>query len=47
MQRLVRAPLKESDHTPFREVINGFDAIVILPGEKPATMTLSGLKGLR
>lgn len=47
MQRLVRAPLKESDHTPFREVINGFDAIVILPGEKPATMKLSGLKGLR
>ena len=43
-QRLLRAPLKDADQTSLRETINGFDAIVILPGERPATMVLSGLK---
>lgn len=45
-QRHLRAGLKDMESTALREIVNGFDAIVILPGEKPATMKLSGLKPL-
>lgn len=44
LQRFLRAPLKDNESTAFREIINGYDAIVLLPGEGPATMKLSGLK---
>jgi hypothetical protein len=47
VQRVLRAGLKDSDQTAFRELVNGFEALVVLPGERPATMALSGLKGLR
>jgi hypothetical protein len=46
LQRFLRASLKDSEATAFREIINGYDAIVLLPGESPATMKLSGLKPL-
>lgn len=43
LQRWLRAPLKDAESTAFREIVNGYDAIVLLPGEGPATMVLSGL----
>ncbi len=45
-QRHLRVGLKDLEATALREIVNGFDAIVVLPGEKPATMQLSGLKPL-
>jgi len=47
VQRALRVGLKDADQTAFRELVNGFEALVVLPGEAPATMALSGLKGLR
>ncbi len=44
LQRWLRAPLKDAESAAFREIVNGYDAIVLLPGEGPATMTLSGLR---
>jgi len=46
LQRWLRAPLKEVESTAFREIVNGYDAIVLLPGEGPATMMLSGLRSI-
>lgn len=43
-QRFLRVKLKETEYESFREVINGYDAIVILPNERNATTKLSGLK---
>lgn len=46
VQRPLRAGLTEGEIAAFREIVNGYEAIVVLPGEKPATMKLSGLKPL-
>ena len=46
VQRFLRASLKDSEGMAFREIINGYEAIVVLPNERPATMKLSGLKPL-
>jgi hypothetical protein len=43
-QRVLRTLLPPSEVEDFRYLINGFEALVLLPGEAPATMTLSGLK---
>ncbi len=44
LQRQLRVGLKDLEAVAFREIVHGFDAIVLLPGEAPATMKLSGLK---
>ena len=46
VQRFLRASLSDSETAAFREIVNGYEAIVVLPNEQPATMKLSGLKPL-
>jgi hypothetical protein len=42
-QRAFRRQLPETEVAALAYLINGFEAIVLLPGEAPATMRLSGL----
>jgi hypothetical protein len=44
LQRQLRAGLKDLKAVAMREILHGYDAIVLLPGEAPATMRLAGLK---
>jgi hypothetical protein len=44
LQRLLRQQVSVEDQWMFRDYINGFDAIVVLPGDRDADMKLSGLK---
>lgn len=46
-QRFLRALLPPEAVEDFRDLINGFEALVVLPGETPATMALTGVKGPR
>jgi hypothetical protein len=43
-QRFLREKIEVADQWMLRDFINGFDAIVILPNDRSADMTLSGLK---
>ena len=43
-QRVLRTLLPPAETEDFRYLINGFEALVLLPGETPATMRLSGVK---
>lgn len=45
-QRLFRLQVKEVDQWQFRDVINAFDALVILPDGPPAEWTLTGFPKL-
>ena len=42
-QRFLRAKLQPDDIEPFRKLINGYDAIILLPHLRPADIELSGL----
>ncbi len=41
-QRLFRETVAPADQWQLRELINGYDALVLLPGSKPATRKLGG-----
>jgi len=45
-QRALRELVKVEEQWMFRDFINGFDALVILPNDRAADMSLSGLKML-
>lgn len=40
-QRLLRESLPAAEQTAFRELINGYDALVLLPNSRPATRVLA------
>lgn len=40
-QRQLRETLPAAEQTAFRELINGYDALVVLPGSRPATRVLA------
>ena len=44
LQRRWREPLPVEQRAAFNDFINGYDAIVVLPGDGPASMACSGLK---
>jgi hypothetical protein len=44
LQRRWRERLAVEERAAFNDFVNGYDAIVVLPGEGPASMAYSGLK---